>query len=131
MVCKSLWWGAVSVLATSSAVTADQRVGTYRHAYCVLWEHRDLQGASLRMPNGDSVSFANANPGSTAWSERPEWNDRVSSMTIDRGCRLDVWEHMEGKGASKTWRGGTRGWMVRYVGGNWNDRISSAMCVCD
>ncbi len=91
-----------------------------------------MQGARMRMPNGDRVSFAhNEQYGSTAWRERPDWNDVVSSATIDAGCKLQVSEHMEGGGASKTWSGGPNGWRVNYVGGAWNDRISSATCYCD
>jgi hypothetical protein len=90
-----------------------------------------MQGASLRMANGERVSFASGDVGSTAWRELPNWNDDVSSATVDPGCRLQVWEHIEGRGASKTWSGGQTGLLINYVGDSWNDRISSATCYCD
>lgn len=120
----------VCILLAANSASAELRTD-YRTGYCTLWEHRDMQGARLRMPNGQQVSFAHNNEvGSTAWSERPDWNDVVSSAKIDPGCKLQVWEHMEAAGASKTWSGGQNGWRVNYVGGTWNDRISSATCYC-
>lgn len=119
------------VLLAASPAVAEQRTWPARRAYCTLWEHRDMQGASLRMANGERVSFARSDVGSTAWREFPEWNDDVSSATVDPGCRLQVWEHIQGKGASKTWPGGQTGLRVKYVGDAWNDRISSAICYCD
>lgn len=119
------------ILLAANSASAELRPD-YRRGYCRLWEHRDMQGARIRMPNGQRVSFAhNTEAGSTAWSERPDWNDVVSSATIDPGCKLQVWEHMEAAGASETWSGGRNGWRVNYVGGTWNDRISSATCYCD
>ncbi len=108
------------------------RSGPYRKAYCRLWEHRDMQGARTSVPNEDSVSFAhNAEMGSTAWREvDANWNDQVSSALVPARCELIVWEHMEGGGHSKTWRGGANGLNVNYVGDDWNDRISSARCNC-
>jgi len=118
-----------SVLLVASHASAELRTAPARRAYCTLWEHRDMQGAHHRMPNGERVSFADS--GSTAWRGLPSWNDAVSSATVDSGCRLQVWEHMEGGGASKTWSGGSQGLDINYVGGPWNDRISSATCYCD
>lgn len=121
----------VCILLAANSASAELSTG-YRKAYCRLWEHRDMQGARMVMPNGDRVSFADrGDVGSSAWRERPDWNDVVSSATIDPGCKLQVWEHMEATGASKTWTGGQRGWRVNYVGGTWNDRISSATCYCE
>ena len=119
----------VGVLLAGPAA-AELRTGPYRHAYCYMYEHRDMTGARMRMPNGDRVSMASGDVGSTAWRERPDWNDVVSSATVDPGCTLRVWEHIEAQGAARTWHGGANGWRVNYVGSAWNDRISSATCYC-
>ncbi|MEO8756038.1 MAG: hypothetical protein ABI624_25545 [Casimicrobiaceae bacterium] len=69
--------------------------------------------------------------GSAAWREVPIWNDVVSSAKVDRTCHLRVWEHVNAGGASKEWHGGSKGLLINYVGDAWNDRISSATCLCD
>jgi hypothetical protein len=90
-----------------------------------------MQGARKRLPHGERVSFALADVGTSSWRESPTWNDVVSSATVDPSCRLRVWEHMQGEGASKEWRGGKNGLRIKYVGDEWNDRISSATCLCE
>ena len=110
---------------------AELTVGPRPTGQCMLWEHRDMQGARLRLPHGDRVSFARSEVGSSAWREVPSWNDVASSARIDAGCRLRVWEHVQAQGAAKEWSGGKNGLLVNYVGDAWNDRISSATCRCD
>jgi hypothetical protein len=121
----------VAILLAASPAMAELRVQKPRDAHCTLWEHRDMQGARKVMANGERVTFARNDVGSSAWRESPTWNDHVSSATIDRGCRLQVWEHVNASGKSKTWSGGPKGLLVKYVGSEWNDRISSATCYCD
>lgn len=104
---------------------------SHRKVSCKMWEHRDMQGAFIAVPNGSGVSFANPSVGSTAWSYHDEWNDDVSSARVPPRCALTVYEHIEAGGQSKTWRGGQNGLRVNYVGDRWNDEISSARCNCD
>jgi hypothetical protein len=111
--------------------SAELRVGPRPNGQCMLWEHRDMEGARLRLPHGERVSFAQGDVGNSAWREVPSWNDAASSAKIDAGCRLRVWEHMLAQGASREWSGGNNGLLVKYVGSTWNDRISSATCLCD
>lgn len=110
---------------------AELTVGPRPTGRCTLFEHRDMQGARLRLPANERVSFARGDVGSSAWRELPSWNDVVSSARVDAGCRLRVWEHMLGQGASKEWSGGSKGLLVKYVGDAWNDRVSSATCLCN
>ncbi|UFN49042.1 hypothetical protein LPC08_24145 [Roseomonas sp. OT10] len=122
----------VGVLLPLGAAPAQQlRSGPYRAAYCTLFEHRDMQGARLRLPNGERVTFSRSDVGNSAWREVPSWNDVASSATIDPGCHLRVWEHAMASGDSRIWHGERRGWNVNYFGDRWNDRISSATCHCD
>lgn len=117
-------------LLTASAF-AELTVGPARHGQCTLYQHRDMQGAHLTLRHGDRVSFASEDVGNTTWSERPRWNDHVSSARIDAHCTLRVWEHMKAEGAMKEWSGGRNGLLVKYVGDRWNDRVSSAVCFCN
>jgi hypothetical protein len=127
---KNSAWILCGLLVVGSA-DAELRTGPRRTGQCMLWEHRDMQGARLRLPDGERASFARGDVGSSAWREVPSWNDAASSAKVDAGCRLRVWEHMLGQGASKEWSGGSRGLLVKYTGSAWNDRISSAACLCD
>ena len=54
------------------------------------------------------------------------WNDIVSSLTVTPGCKITVYEHNNAQGASKTFTQTSR-----WVGGSWNDKISSYYCTCD
>jgi hypothetical protein len=120
------------ILFTLAPAEAQElRSGPYRRAYCTLFEHRDMQGASIRLPNGERMTFNRPDVGSNAWRERPRWNDAVSSATIDPGCRLQIWEHAMAGGESRVWHGGQRGLSVNYVGDRWNDRVSAVACYCN
>lgn len=120
---------AGALLATTAS--AELRSGPPRAGQCKLFEHRDMQGARMTLHHGDRVSFASEDVGNTTWSEKPRWNDHVSSATVDPHCTLRVWEHMKAGGAMKEWHGGRNGLLVKYVGDRWNDRVSSAVCSCD
>jgi hypothetical protein len=101
------------------------------YAGCNLFEHRDYGGASwymeagerLKMVNGESVGCSA--PGCENVYYEPSWNDSVSSFKVDSGCRLTLWEHVNQGGAhfrtSKSYK---------YVGGDWNDVASEAVCTC-
>lgn len=101
------------------------------HAGCTLFEHRDYGGASwymeaderLKMVNGESVGCSA--PGCENVYYEPSWNDAVSSFKVGPGCRLTLWEHVNEGGAyfrsSKSYK---------YVGGDWNDEASEAVCRC-
>jgi hypothetical protein len=98
-------------------------------AGCNLFEHRDYGGASwymepyerLIMVEGESVG--NSTSGNTYYE--PSWNDSVSSFQLDSGCTLSLWEHVNEDGARfRTSRSYT------YVGGDWNDEASEALCTC-
>ena len=127
---KHVFLIALGLLAVGNSV-AELTVGPRPTGQCMLWEHRDMQGARMRLPHGDRVSFARADLGSTAWRESPTWNDVASSAKVDARCHLRVWEHMQGGGASKEWHGGSKGLLIKYMGDTWNDRASSASCLCD
>ena len=127
---KQLAWMLCGLLVAGST-DASLTVGPAKTGQCMLFQHRDMQGARMRMPHGDRVSFARGDVGSTAWRESPTWNDVVSSAHVDRRCHLRVWEHILAGGASKQWDGGANGLRINYVGDAWNDRISSATCTCD
>ena len=83
---------------------------------CVMFEHVNFRGRSIEMQSDDSVSFRGGQ----------FWNDRVSSIFVRRGCSLIAYENsrMGGRSIEIERR-------ARALGGNWNDRISSAECVCD
>ena len=117
-------------LLVGGNATAELSVGPPRTGQCMLWEHRDMQGAHLRLSHGERMSFA-GDTGNSAWREVPSWNDIASSAKAGAGCRLRVWEHMLGEGASKDWANGSNSLLIKYVGSAWNDRISSATCLCD
>jgi len=120
------------LIATTTTATAELTVGPRRQGSCLLFEHRDMQGARFRMANGERLSFARGDVGNSSWREVPSWNDVVSSAKLDAGCRLQVWEHMLAGGAAKTWAAKPNaGLNVNYVGDAWNDRVSSAVCSCN
>jgi len=111
----------------------------YAEPRCVVFEHRDYQGASWWLDDGDSllgvdgeticttVSHCPSPPTPCTvcdWHE-PSWNDVISSFTVDPDCTLTLWEHVDG-GAYFRWPGLS----YRYVGDNWNDEASRADCRC-
>lgn len=125
------WIIVLSGVLASMGASAELTAGPRHGGQCMVFEHRDMQGAKMRLANGDRVSFAREDLGNTTWREKPSWNDALSSARIDPGCHLRVWEHMAGTGAMKEWHGGSKGLLVYYVGDRWNDRVSSAVCHCN
>jgi hypothetical protein len=106
-----------------SLIRCESQQAAVRH--CVVYEHRDFSGASLQI--GDRpVSFGTGTEGISTWNSVAGWNDRISSMKFPQGCQMITWEHEFGRGRSRVWTLGN----VRYVGDDWNDRISSVECRC-
>lgn len=81
----------------------------------VLYEHDNYHGSSL------IVSDANAQNG---WLG-DGWNDRATSISVEPGCNITVFEHSDFRGASYTLYGSNSN-----LGNMWNDQISSYKCSC-
>lgn len=120
----------VVMLVTGMTVTSSAA-----QAGCTIFEHRDFGGASWFLADGDtmkmvegeticSTTFGHGPPDVCTFFE-PSWNDAVSSFTVDPGCTITLWEHVNQGGAHfRTWQS------YSYVGGNWNDEASEALCTC-
>ena len=101
----------IGVLAVGSLGFA---APAWAQACATVYEHARFGGESRDVPRGASVS----NLGSL-------WNDVISSVSVEPGCALNVWEHANFDGAHTTFIGS-----VPWVGRDWNDRISSYNCTC-
>jgi hypothetical protein len=120
-------------LAVSAAMIAGS-VATV-HAGCTLFQHRDYGGARknlghfdrVKMVRGESIGCTTNGHGDGCESTLYDhtWNDHVSSWKLTNGCRLTVWEDVNEGGA--WWRTSKS---YRYVGGDWNDEVSEALCMC-
>lgn len=98
--------GAAALLASGPA--AAQPVG------CALYEHANFRGQRVVLEDGaQAPRFGRF------------WNDRVSSVRVADGCRLEVFEHWDYRGFSVAYDGA-----VGYVGPRMNDRFSAARCEC-
>ena len=106
-------------------------------AYCTLYEHRDYGGASwalgdrerMIMIEGEDIGVSTGGHCPeceyTIYYE-PSWNDALSSFTVDAGCTISLWEHInEGGARFRTYRS------YSYIGDAWNDEVSEAWCVCE
>jgi len=80
---------------------------------CWLYEHDQFSGVTHRLKLGGAVSTMHA------------FNDKASSARISPGCTLEVYEHTDFRGERRILRQDTPS-----LGAPWNDRISSARCVC-
>lgn len=99
---------ALALAATLFASTA------MAQGACVIYEHEKFGGASFAFsPTGQSRGYSR------------QWNDKVSSVRVQRGCTLTLYEDRDFRGASKQFRGD-----VAFVGRDWNDRASSSECDC-
>ena len=114
---------------TRDRAAVDNRQAGARRAsadrWCVVYEHRDFGGRSLRIGQRP-VTFGTGTEGDSNWNSVSGWNDRISSMQFPAGCQMVTWEHELGRGRSHVWNKG----QVRFVGDQWNDRISSVECRC-
>ena len=95
--------GAVSIASPARAETCAR-----------LYEHSNYGGEVKEVPSGANVN----NIGSL-------WNDKVSSVKVEPGCALNVWEHENFGGRNKTYAGA-----LPFVGGDFNDIITSYTCTC-
>lgn len=100
-------------------------------AGCVIYEHRDFQGASWALESGEALQMGGAELGSnfqTIYYE-PSWNDAVSSFSVTSDCKITLWEHVGSSGGAghKFVRSGKN---VYYIGSNWNDQVSWVDCTC-
>lgn len=107
-------------------------------AACNVYEHRDYKGASLWIGNGQRLlGIRDPNPAMPGYSSttndhsewrilyRPDWNDRISSFRVGRGCTITVYEHIDFRG----WKWAAREDMP-WVGLPRNDKISDVTCTC-
>ena len=105
------------------------------YAGCRIFQHRDYGGSGytldhfeeMKMVNGESLGCSTGGHGDGCLSTtyEPSWNDQVSSFRLSGGCTLTLWEHVN--------RGGARFRSTRsykYVGDDWNDEASHALCMC-
>ena len=80
---------------------------------CVVYDRRDFEGDRLEMNAGQ------------VYQRLRRWNDRISSVRVREGCRLDFgvdWNFGGGQGTIDE--------DVRYIGGRLNNRLSALSCVC-
>ena len=81
-----------------------------------MYQHYHYRGRQLRINNGQVLNnFV-----------RLRFNDQLSGVKVRRGCTLQVFEHVNYRGRRLQFKGRNnccfRGW--------WNDKASSAKCVC-
>jgi syncollin len=122
-------------LLFNATLAAGITIAPLAYAGCSLFEHRDYQGAEwyledlerMIMVDGESLGCTTNGHGGGCESVYYEssWNDVVSSFRVDSGCIITLWEHVNEDGAR--FRSDTS---YRYVGGDWNDVASEAVCSC-
>lgn len=104
-------------------------------AGCRIFQHRDYGGSGytlshferMKMVNGESLGCTTNGHGGGCESVtyEPSWNDQVSSFQVTPGCTLTLWQHVnEGGARFRSARS------YRYVGSDWNDQASEALCMC-
>jgi hypothetical protein len=79
-----------------------------------VFEHINHGGEVKHISSGDNVSYVG-----------DLWNDKISSVIVEPGCALNVWEHADYRGKNKTYGGS-----LPFVGEDFNDIISSYTCTC-
>ena len=100
--------------ATESNRTSTRPGIQLRSSNCAtLFQHWKYQGSSKNIKATEYFRLSGI------------WNDYVSSLTVNQGCRLTVYEHTLGGGESKTFTEDDD-----WVGGQWNDKMSSLSCDC-
>lgn len=82
---------------------------------CVLYQHRDFSGQPYGVAANTQTEYVG-----------DRFNDQASSVSVPFGCELHVYQHRDFGGDSRTFRSGNN----EYFGDLWNDRVSSARCVC-
>lgn len=98
----------------SELAAVDEPVAPPQRFVCTIYQHFGFEGRSLELAAGQDAGLLD---------ER--WNDTVSSIRVSRGCQLLIY--------SRSWYRGQSTRVVEDISqlqGYWNDRISSARCVC-
>ncbi|EDY49133.1 hypothetical protein [Streptomyces clavuligerus] len=99
---------------TADATPAHERIGVGAFRVAIVYEHANFEGAALSLYASDCVF-------SRSWRNLPhEWNDRISSISIEHGCSMVAYEHWDISGALTRYR-----LLAPNLGTEWNDRISS------
>lgn len=111
-------------------------------AFCTIYEHENFGGAYWEFGDGDRLvmiddpacfeddgawvcTTTNGHDADPTMYDS-SWNDVVSSFQVGRYCTITLWEHIDGQGAYfRTHRS------YSYVGDDWNDEASEAVCTCD
>ncbi|MDC3988703.1 peptidase inhibitor family I36 protein [Polyangium jinanense] len=106
---KTVWMGLVAWGALGLAAQAQARTCAY------LYDDETFRGEVLEVQSGPKVPDIGS-----------QWNDRVSSWKVERGCTLTVWHDTNFGGSSTTLREGHYPFMRE----RWNNSISSYHCMC-
>ena len=81
---------------------------------CTYFEHANFQGRRGDIFEGRDIPSIGG-----------QWNDSISALSCRPGCSVDVYEHIDYRGASRHFSG-----EMPFVGPLWNDRISSMRVSC-
>ena len=108
----------VSMLFACCFAACPSDIGT---ACGVLFEHVPCDGDKLIVNEGASVA-----------SMPSGWNDIISSIVVNAGCEMTVFQHANFEGAVLTVTAETLENLKKHPlgGGTWNDVISSYECIC-
>lgn len=100
-------------------------------AGCVIYEHRDLKGASYALNSRESLQMGGDELGSNSWTiyYDTSWNDEVSSFKVTSGCTITLWQHVGTSGGAGA-RFVRSGKVVWFMGSDWNDEASWVDCSC-
>jgi hypothetical protein len=105
---KSALIGLVALGVVGTAAPAQARL------CATVWQHRDFAGDWMQIQDGANLTNLD------------DWNDRISSVSVEGGCKLAVFQHPWHGGNSEEFRR-----EIPYVGDWWNDSISSLLCMCE
>ena len=83
-------------------------------AQCMIYEDRNYRGESRVIEANRTVADLGR-----------AWRNRTSAVRVTRGCQLVTHENPNFEGDRRTFRQ-SAAWVERY----WDDRVSSASCVC-
>jgi hypothetical protein len=116
------WIAFVTAVAAYVPMTAE--------AGCRIFEKPDYGGAGYSLDNGERMIMVDLGCSSSHGDDNcpiyeGSWNDKVSSFKVSKGCTLTLWEHINQGGAR--FRSNSS---YRYVGDNWNNLASEALCSC-
>lgn len=109
-------FGLAALLALDFA--RNEAAAQYRgrgYGACIIYSNHNFEGVSLAFEPGQEEPWYGS-----------AWNDVVSSVRVEPGCQLEVWEHVTFAGVKAVISEDTA-----FVGRYWNDRISSSICRCD